>query len=114
MESKTFERDGFDVILRQDVSIVLASLGGELEVQTLKGAKMVTVPAGAQYGDRLSLPGEGVPHIRGTGKGDFIIEFAVKVPKRLNKQQRELLLKFAESFDDSSHKKNGGFFQRIF
>src|SRR5207245_1361987 len=105
-ESKIFERDGFDVILKQDISMVLATIGGELEVQTLKGPKIITVPAGTQYGDQISLTGEGVPHIRGTGKGDFIVEFQVKVPKRLNKQQRELLLKFAESFEDPAHKKS--------
>lgn len=114
-ESETFERDGFDVILKQHISIVLASLGGDLEVKTLKGTKIIAVPPGTQFGDRISLTGEGVPHIRGTGKGDFIIEFEVKVPKRLNKQQKELLLKFAESFEDPKNKKSGGgFFQRIF
>lgn len=112
-ESDTFERDGFDIILKQDISIVLASLGGDLEVQTLKGPKIITVPAGSQHGDQITLHGEGVPHIRGSAKGNFIVELMVKVPKRLNKEQKELLLKFAESFDDK--KKNGGsFFQRIF
>lgn len=113
--SEIYERDGFDIILKQDVSMVLATLGGDIEVETLKGPKTVHVPAGTQFGDHITLSGEGVPHIRGSGKGNFIIIFEVKVPKRLNKQQKELLEKFAESFNETKSKKNGGgFFQKIF
>nr|ADI87845.1 hypothetical protein AKSOIL_0337 [uncultured bacterium Ak20-3] len=109
-ESKTFERDGYDVILKKDISMVLASLGGELEVETLKGKKTVMVPAGTQFGDRIALKGEGVPHIRGSAKGDFIVEFIVRVPKRLSKQQRELLVKFADSLERGG----GSFFKELF
>ncbi len=115
-ESKIFERDGFDVILNQEISIVLATLGGEIEIPLLKGeTKTITVPPGTQHGDKIPFTGEGVPHIRGVGKGSFVVEFSVKVPKHLNKHQRELLIKFAESFEDSKSKKgSGGFFNRIF
>ena len=94
--------------------MILAALGGEIEVPTLKGPKTITIPSGSQFGDRIALKGEGVPHIRGTGIGDFIIELLIQVPKRLTKQQKELLEKLDESFQDSKKKNNGGFFQRIF
>jgi molecular chaperone DnaJ len=115
LESKDFERDGFDIILKKTISIVLASLGGDIEVKTLRGDKVITVPMGTQFGDRIAIHGEGVPHIRGSGKGNFIVEFIVKVPKHLNKQQRELLEKLGETFGDSKPKKGGGgFFDKIF
>ncbi len=115
LESKTFIRDGFDIILRFELSMVQAALGCSVEIPTLKGPKSITVPAGAQHGDRVTLSGEGVPHIRGVGQGDFIVELAIKIPKRLSKQQREILEKFAEISEENIHRKDGGgFFQRIF
>lgn len=113
-KSKTFERDGFDVILKQELSMVRASLGGQIEVETLKGKKTIEVPAGTQYGDRVVLSGEGIPHIRGSAKGDFVVEMHVRTPTNLKKTQKELLEKFDESYDEKTQKKSCGFFNKIF
>jgi len=42
------------------------------------------------------LKGKGIPHLRGFGKGDQIIETVVKTPTNLNKKQEELLREFAK------------------
>ena len=114
-ESKTFVRDGFDIILSHEVSMVQAALGCDVDIPTLKGQRSISIPTGSQHGDRIALAGEGVPHIRGVGQGDFIVQLDIKIPKRLNKQQRELLEKFAEiSGENIQRKSGGGFFQKMF
>ena len=113
-ESEQFERDGVDIILTQPVSFAHAALGGKMEVPTLEKSEVVTVPAGAQYGQRITIPGAGVPQIRGVGRGDFIVELQITVPKKLTKEQKELLIKFEELSGNKSRKTDQSFFQRIF
>lgn len=114
-ESHQFARDGFDVICKKTIGIAQAALGCELKVETLDGEKTITVPAGSQHGQRIVLAGEGIPHIRGVGRGDFYVELHIHVPTKLNKEQRELLEQFAHHSGESVSSKGGGsFFQRIF
>ncbi len=113
-ESKIFIRDGVNIILKQPISMAHAALGGDLEIPTLKGPKTISIQAGVQHGHPIVLHGEGVPHIRGSGHGDLIIELHVKTPQNLTKQQKELLEKFAEISGEQLQKKNGGFLNRIF
>lgn len=113
-DSKEYHRDGIDIIYEQPISMAQAALGCKLKVETLDGEEEIEVPAGTQFGDRVTLPSLGVPHIRGVGRGDFIVELNVVVPKKLNKEQRELLEKFAEITGEPVKHKSGGFFHRIF
>lgn len=114
-ESKQFIRDGVDVIFKQPVSFVQASLGCELEVETLEGEKQsISIPAGSQHGNQISISGSGIPHIRGAGRGDLIVQLEIVIPKKLSKDQRELLEKYAALSNEEFSKNSQGFFQRIF
>jgi molecular chaperone DnaJ len=113
-ESKTFQRDSSDIIYVQQISIAQAALGCKMTIPVLDGETTIEIPAGAQYGHQITLPSMGVPHIRGVGRGDFFVRLDVLVPKKLSKEQRELLLKFAELSGESVNPTSGGFFQRIF
>ena len=66
-----------------------------------------------QYGHRITLPGAGVPHLKGIGKGDLHVQLEVVVPKKLSKEQRELLEKFAAVSGEETHA-GGGIFSKIF
>ena len=90
-----------------------AALGTEVEIETLEGMKKIKIPAGSQFGHRITLPAQGVPFLRGMGRGDFIVDLQVKVPEKLNKEQKELLEKFASSFGEDV-KGSSGFFGKIF
>ena len=79
------------------ISVAQAALGCDVEVPTLEGKRSIRVPAGTQSGDTLRLPGEGVPQLGGGPRGDQLVRIFVEVPTRLDKQQRELLEKFAEA-----------------
>lgn len=110
-EHEHFQRDGQTIYLRLPVSMVRAALGCEADVPTIHGSAKLKIPAGAQSGERFTLRGEGVPSLRGSGKGDMVVEIQVQTPTKLTKEQNELLREFDEL---SKEREEEGFFARLF
>jgi len=110
-EHEHFQRDGQTIYLRLPVSMVRAALGCEADVPTIHGSAKLKIPAGTQSGERFTLRGEGVPSLRGGGKGDMVVEVQVQTPTRLTKEQKELLREFEELDKESEEE---GFFARLF
>jgi molecular chaperone DnaJ len=92
-----FVRSGDDIICRVPISFVQAALGATIEVPTLEEKEKIKIPKGTQNGKTLRLKGKGIPHIRGYGRGDQIVEVFVQIPIDLNKKQEELLREFEKS-----------------
>ena len=88
---RAFRREGDDLHLDLPVTFAEAALGAEVEVPTLKGKVKLTVPPGTSSGQSLRLSGMGMPHLRGKGSGDLYARINVVVPKRLSKQEQELV-----------------------
>ncbi|NVM20950.1 MAG: molecular chaperone DnaJ [Desulfobacterales bacterium] len=91
-----FRRKNNDVICQIPISFVDASLGAEIKVQTLRGEKKLHIPKGTQPGEVFRFRGEGIPSLRGHGRGDQIIQVLVKTPSGLTKKQEALLKEFAK------------------
>ncbi len=91
-----FSRDGDDVLCQIPIGFVQAALGADIEVPTLSGPKPFKIPRGVESGDLLRLKGEGFPRLRGSGRGDQVIQIIVRIPKDLTKRQEELLREFEE------------------
>ncbi|AEB08160.1 molecular chaperone DnaJ [Desulfobacca acetoxidans] len=89
-----FERHGHDITHRAKLSFIEAALGTEIDVPTLTGSSRITVPAGTQTGTRFIIYGEGVPILRGNGRGNLIVELELQTPTDLTPKQEELLRKF--------------------
>ncbi|MFC1889423.1 molecular chaperone DnaJ [Thermodesulfobacteriota bacterium] len=96
-QHELFEREGDDILLRLPISFVQAALGATIDVPTLKGSTKLKISRGTQSGEIFKLKGEGVPNVRGYGRGDLIIQVIVKIPKKLTRKQEELLREFAEA-----------------
>lgn len=107
-----FERDGFNVWYDAHISFAQAALGDTLVVPTLDGNVKYNVPAGTQPGTIFKLRDKGIQNIRTRVKGDQLVRVIVDVPKKLNEEQKELLLKFNESMGAAKPEddKKGGFF----
>ena len=105
-----FDRDEEDLLGSLSVSYLQALLGVEIEVETLRGKKLVKVPAGASPGEVLKLTGEGLPTIRGSVVGDLLLKLDVKFPKKLSKQEEKLLREIAESKGEKVSGEKAGFF----
>jgi molecular chaperone DnaJ len=107
-------RDGEDLIHRMKVNFVQATLGTEFRVPTLDGDSPVMVEPGTQPGATVRLRGEGMPRIRGRGRGDIKVVVDVMMPTRITAEQRELLEKFEQISGEETY--NGGgasFFERL-
>ncbi len=91
-----FERDGKDLYCQIPISMVQATIGDTIEMETLDGTRTLKIPPGTQSGEIIRLRGEGVPNLRGLGRGDMLIDIQVKTPVNLTKRQEELLREFAE------------------
>ncbi len=106
-----FQRDGQTIFLRYPLSMVRAALGCEIDVPTIDGTAKLKIPAGTQSGERFSLRGQGVPSLRGGGRGDMIVEVQVQTPTDLSRRQKELLQEFEEL---TTGEEEEGFFSRLF
>lgn len=93
---KKFTREGDIILSEEHVSMVDASLGTEIEVDTVDGLVRMKVPAGTQSGTDFKLSSHGVPHLRGGSRGPHIVSIIVDTPTKLTKKQRELLESFEE------------------
>jgi molecular chaperone DnaJ len=91
-----FERDGDDIRCQVPISIVQATLGANIEVPTIEGTEKIKISKGTQNGKLFRLRGKGIPHLRGFGRGDQIVQVTVKIPTSLNKKQEKLLKEFAK------------------
>lgn len=98
-----FERDGDNLYGKVSISFVQAILGDRMEVPTLEGGKVLQIEPGTQPGAVIRFTGEGVPRLRGYGRGDLFIEVEVRIPKSITPRQEELLREFSEL----DHEKTG-------
>lgn len=98
-----FEREGDDIHCKVPVDFVTAALGGQIEVPTISGMTKIKVAQGTQNDTVLRLREKGVPSVRGRGRGDHFVHLFVEVPQSLNKEQKELLLKFQESCESKEN-----------
>ncbi len=104
-----FERDGSNLIGEIEVSYLQAILGGEIEVETLRGKRTVSIPKSCQYGQQVKLTGEGLPSLRGARVGDLIYLVRVVIPKKLSKEEERLLRQIADSKGEKAAPERGGF-----
>jgi molecular chaperone DnaJ len=112
-----FRRDGFDVVLAWAVPFHTAVLGGPVTVPTLEGDSTFDIPAGTAAGRVFTLKGKGVSRLDGRGRGDQHVLLTVRVPKKLNAEQREAIRRLADAFPDggpgAQTKDEKGFFERL-
>jgi molecular chaperone DnaJ len=94
-----FRRQGDDILLDLDINIAQAVLGDEIHVPTLNGDVALRIPPGTQPGKTFRLRDRGIPHLRGTGRGDELVTVSVQIPHRLTNEQRELFETLAETMD---------------
>lgn len=111
-EHKTFQRDGDNVIAGVPIPYSLACLGGEIDIPTLEGPDVFTIPKGTQSGDHFRIPDKGIPHLRGRGKGDLVVVVYIQTPTKLNKEHEELLRRLAEIEGARVSPKKKGLFSR--
>lgn len=91
---KKFTREGDLILSEEHISMVDATLGCEIDIETVDGVVTMKIPAGTQSGTDFKLSGHGVPHLRGEHRGAHIVGIVVDIPTKITKKQRELLEQF--------------------
>jgi molecular chaperone DnaJ len=108
-----FQRKGNDIVCDVPVSFITATLGGKIEVPTLKGTTVMKVPPGTQPDKVLRLKGLGIPSLKHHTTGDQLFTIKVHIPTKLTAKQRELLTEFAKESGMSMEADGDGFFDKM-
>lgn len=111
-EDRRFERRGDDLIGRVEVSYLMAILGGALEVETVTGKKTLEIPPGTQPGASLRLEGQGIPSLKGYGRGDLYYVAQVGIPQKLDSDEEKMLRDLAEHQGLKVKEPKSGLFKR--
>jgi len=107
-------RRGTELYYELPVTFPQAALGASLEVPTVDGTEMVEIAAGTQSGTEIRLRGQGVPRLRGMGRGDQHVIVTVVVPAKVGRKERDLLQQLGEvSGPAELPKGGGGLFDRL-
>ncbi len=90
----------FSVVDQDDLQLELpispweAALGAKVKVPTLDGDIEMTIPAGAQNGQRLRLRNRGLQRRQG-GRGDEYVRLKIVLPTKLSAREKELIRQWA-------------------
>ncbi len=95
---KEFVRRGLHIYMETDIPFSIATLGGQVEVPTMWGNSKIKVKRGTEGGTMFRMKGKGV-HSQDNRSGDQLVRVNIKIPRKLNKQQKEYLGKFGNVFD---------------
>lgn len=110
-----FSRDGDDLQCEVPISFIVAALGGELDVPTLKGKVKLKIPPETQTGKLFRLRGKGVKSVRSHAQGDLLCRVIIETPVNLTKEQKQILEQFKVSLDGSRNHspKEQSWFERV-
>ena len=92
----TFKREGGNIIIEKEISVLDAIMGANIKVNTPHGEIVVTIQPGTQPGTVTRIQGKGIPDIN-YGLGDLIINLKVKVPTNVTMDERYVLEKLKNS-----------------
>ncbi|HEX2172827.1 MAG TPA: molecular chaperone DnaJ [Dehalococcoidia bacterium] len=109
-----FERRGDDIVYDLVINVAQAALGDDVKVPTVDGEVELKIPGGTQTGKVFLLSGKGVPHLRGSGRGDQLVRVHVAIPRDLTDHQRKLFHELGKTLGHEPQPHEGkSFFDRI-
>jgi DnaJ-class molecular chaperone len=91
-----FVREGQDIITEEEISMVTATLGDVVDIETVDGKVKLKIPEGTQPGALIRIKGHGVVSTSNHGKGDHYVRVKVVIPKKLKGKQKDILKQFEE------------------
>ena len=106
-----FTRQDYNVLCDIPITFTQATLGAELEIPMVDGSKeKFRIPEGTQTGTRFRIKGKGFKAVNRSYEGDLIFTVEVQTPKRLSKEQRDLLMQLAKTMNEQPPVKKRGIF----
>lgn len=100
-----FTREGDDIHLNIPIDFIDAILGAKIEVPTVYGNEILTVPAGTQVNTVLKMKGKGITNLRTKKPGDQYVHLEIKIPTSLTKKQKEALEEYKKASEGNIFEK---------
>jgi len=110
-EDKHFIRNGNDIYIEIPVFFTQAVMGDTLTIPSLTGELELKLDMGTRDKQQFVFKGEGIEDVHGHGKGDLIAQIKITYPKKLNDEQKELLIKLQNSFGIEEAKPHESFLE---
>ncbi len=110
---ESLKRQGRTITYDLPVNIAQAVLGDEVEVPTVEGPVVLTIPSGTQSRQQFRIRGRGVPDMRSGVRGDQIVTVHVIIPNDLTREQRQLFEQLSETLGEAQMPKDKSFFSRV-
>ena len=108
-------RDGITINSEISVSYLQAILGDTIEIDTVDGLSKLDIPAGTQPNSTLVLENKGVPRLGNpVARGNHKVLIKVKLPTRINEEERKLLENLASHYYSQNSNNTSGLFSRLF
>ena len=106
-----FTRKGNNVLCDIPITITQATLGADLEIPMVDGSKEnYKIPEGTQTGTKFTIRNRGFKGVNSSVQGDYIFTVVVQTPKKLTKEQRDLLVELAKTMNEQPPVKKRGLF----
>ena len=110
-KSNIFTRDGNTVMCEVPITITQATLGARLKIPMVDGSvEEYDIPEGTQTGTKFTIRDRGFKSINSSSRGNFVFTVLVQTPKRLTREQRDLLEKLAVTMNEQPPIKKKGIF----
>ena len=111
-EHEYFIREDDDIYLEVPLTLAEAILGCKKEIPTLYDNVKINISAGTNSGDKQRIKGKGVDNEYSHRKGDMYIVFKVYTPKKLSREQKQLIDKLSQTDLDTDEIKKFNKFTR--
>lgn len=96
LSDQRFERKENDLYTDATIDLYTAILGGQVNVSTLSGSVLLTIPPGTQPGQTFRLSGRGMPLIKTPAQhGDLYARIKVTIPRNLSEEDKSVFRKLA-------------------
>ncbi len=93
------------------ITFTQATLGADLDIPMVDGSKLkFKIPEGTQTDTKFRIKGKGFKNVNRSYEGDFIFTVIVQTPKRLTKEQRELIEQLAKTMNEQPPVRKKGIF----
>ena len=108
-------RDGINIYSEISISYLQAILGDTVSIDTVDGKVELKIPGGTQPNSTLILDNKGVPRLGNpVARGNQEVLIKVKLPTRINEEERNLLEKLASHYSTQNQNTNSGLFSKFF
>ncbi len=105
-EHEYFQREGDDIYLEVPITITDSILGCKKDIPTIYGNVKINITPGTNSGDKQRIKGKGIDNKFRRHKGDMYLIFKVYTPKKLSREQKDLIDELADTNLDTDEIKS--------